>query len=365
LTALGWTKPFDHLLRTATARFPLLASVTPANAAEEQLRLLDAWSRGLEAAPRWIAPEKDRAAISACRRAIDEGLGRLAGADALQTIYRDRLVELGAELAIVEAAFERGLGAAADARFGRDDDADRTEATALASTYLSVSPREDARSPGSETTESDDVYHPDSLVSRMREEIASRRLPVRVVVRDRVGALAAAGDGVVVVAAGRRITAEETERVVLHEVEGHVLPREHGRRASPPIMTLGSARASEDEEGRALLLEERAGLLRDVRKRTLGARDLAARLVLSGGAYVEVVRALRSEGVSLEPALAIASRVMRGGHVRGGDVVSGLARERVYLPALVRVRRAVARDPSLLTKLGERRLSLAASALLG
>jgi hypothetical protein len=360
LTALGWTKPFDNLLRTATARFPLLASVTPVNAAEEQERLLDAWSRGIESSPRWIAPDKDGEAISACRRAIEEGLRRLSGSDPWQAIYRERLLELFADLAIVESAFQEGLRAAADARFGRDDEIDRSEATALARAYLSVSPREET----SKTIETDDVYDPDSLVSRMREEIASRRLSVRVVVRDRIGALAAAGDGVVVVAAGRRITEAETERVVLHEIEGHVLPREHGRRASPPIMSLGSARASEDEEGRALLLEERAGLLGAVRKRTLGARDLASRLVSSGGTYVEVVRALRSEGVTLDVALAVTSRVMRGGHLRGNDVASGLARERVYLPALVRIRRAVSRDPSLLSKLGERRLSLAASALL-
>ncbi|MGZ3449086.1 MAG: tyrosine/phenylalanine carboxypeptidase domain-containing protein [Polyangiales bacterium] len=357
---LEWTKPFDHLVRTATTRFPLLASVTPTNAAEEQNRLISSWSRGIETSPRWDAPNKDREALAAFRRGVDEGLRLLAGDDPWRTIYRERLIEIAADLAIADSAFEASLSRAADARFGRDVGIDLHEAEELARTYLSAS---ESEAPATMIA-SDDIHDPSSLVSRMRAEISARRLGVRVVVRDRIGALAAAGDGVVVVAAGRRISAAETERVVLHEIEGHVVPRERGRQARPAIMTLGSANASEDEEGRALLLEERAGLLGDRRRRTLGARDRAARLVLSGGTYVEVVRALRAEGVAQEDALAIASRVMRGGWLRGSDVLGGLARERVYLPALVRVRRAVAREPSLLEKLGRQRLSLAASALL-
>ena len=83
-------------------------------------------------------------------------------------------------------------------------------------------------------------------------------------------------------------------------------------------------------------------------------------MVEAQATFVEVVRVTR-ESVPLEEALAITSRVMRGGYVRAGEVRGGLARERVYLAALARVRRAIERDPTWFERLGDRRLSIGAS----
>lgn len=356
----AWTRPLDAFIRGATSRFPLLAAVTPKNAAAEQARLATSWARGQEASPRWVPPDIDRVLLLTTRSAIDRAIESLSGDDPWRALYRGRLAELSADLGVVEAAFGPELPAAADLRFGGDAREDVDAAEALARGWISTEASEDDQ----ELVLTDDPNDPRSLFSRMRATLSALRLPVRVVVRDRVGALAAAGDGVVIVAAGRRITPRETERVVLHEVEGHVLPRERGRAHEPPLCTLGSARSSEDEEGRALLLEERASVLGASRKRTLAARDRAARLVVRGATFVDVVRSLRDVGLSVEDALAIAARTMRGARQNGRDVVGGLARERVYLPAYARIRRAAESDPKLLDRLGSRRLSLAAWALL-
>lgn len=352
------TRALDPLVRGIAGRFPLLSAVTPKNAAHEQARLFEAWSRGQELSPRWEAPELDRRMLISARRVLDEVLASLHREQGWLAVYRARFVELALDLTIIESAFTPALADAANARFA-DDDLDRREADAL-SARLRATATEDGEE---ETIATDDPLDPRSLVSRMRARLSELHLPVRVLVRERVGSLAAAGDGVVIVAANKRATARETERVVVHEVDGHVLPRERGRQGRFGIETLGSAGASEDEEGRALILEERHELLGGRRRRSLVARHLASRIVEAGGTYVDVVRRAR-ELLPLDEALSVASRVMRGGHVHRGDVVSGLARERVYLAARARVGRAVEADPGLLDRLGGRRLSLAATLMI-
>lgn len=347
-------RALDECIRAVSSRFPLLSGVTPRNAAREHERLLASWEAGREASPEWERPPVDRALLTETQRVLYElarGIDRERG---WLAIYRERLLELSRELDVIDAAFTGDLLRAADARFGGDG----AEGDEVASRFA-----ESPAPEGEDVVSSDDASDPRSLFSQMRARVSELRLPVRVLVRERVGSLAAAGDGVVIVAARRRVPESETRRVVLHEIEGHVLPRERGRGRGRGIETLGSAGASEDEEGRALVLEERAGLLSPRRRRVLAARHRAARLVLSGATFVEVVRATR-ELVALGDALAIAARVMRGGYLRGKDVLGGVARERVYLPAFARVGRAVEAEPALLDRLGGCRLSLAAWKML-
>ncbi len=356
------TRSLDTLLREVEARFPILGWSTPVNAAVEQKRLLAAWSRGDQTSPTWEAPMPDRRALGTARRTLDRARDALVGEeDPWLVLYRERLGECVRELAIVDAAFTQAIGEASLARFPPTPHDARADA--LAEEWLEtrvIAPENDSE----ETIATDDERDPRSLLTQMRSALFRHGLGVRVVVHDRIGALAAAGDGVVIVARGRRTREAEARRVVLHEIEGHVLPRERGRRARPGLNTLGSAGASEDEEGRALLLEERSGGLDARRRVALGGRHLAARIVAAGATYVEVVRTLIGRGLSVEHSLATASRVQRGGHRRQGETRSGVARERIYLPAYLRVGDAVANAPELLELLGGARLSLAARALV-
>lgn len=347
-------RSLDQAIRAVSGRFPLLSGVTPRNAAREHERLVLAWQGGRELSPQWERPAIDRALLTQTQRMLHDLAGRLEGQHGWLAIYRERLLELLLDLDVVDAAFTTELPRAADARFAGD----LREGDALAERFLCAAPETD-----DDRIASDDPGDPRSLLSRMRERISELKLPVRVLVRERVGSLAAAGDGVVIVAQNRRVPVREIERVVLHEIDGHVLPRELGRGRSRGIETLGSAGASEDEEGRALLLEERAALLSPNRQRVLAARHRAARMVMAGATFVDVVRATRAI-VPLADAIAIAARVMRGGFTRGTDVLGGVARERVYLPAFARIGGAVAREPSLLDQLGHCRLSLAAWRML-
>jgi hypothetical protein len=190
-----------------------------------------------------------------------------------------------------------------------------------------------------------------SEVSRL---ISSERLALRIEVVAGLASVAAVADGVVRIRAGVRLKKSAARRVALHEIHGHVLPRVRGRTWGG-ILAAGSAGGSEDEEGRAILLEDRAGLLDAERHRDLGRRYLAAQCLRAGGDFWQTVELLGTLGAEAKEAVDLASRVHRGG---------GLGRELVYLDGYVRVRTRLEQEPSLERFLENGRVSLEAARLL-
>ncbi len=189
----------------------------------------------------------------------------------------------------------------------------------------------------------------------MRRAVGEARLPFRVVVAKVMAPLAATGDEVIFVAAGRRPSAVDTARTVLHEVMGHAAPAARAKRIGLGLLALGTAFGSDEQEGRALLLEERGGFLMGARRRELGLRHLAARAVEGRATFVDTARILVGRGARRGEAVRVAARAHRGG---------GLGREVVYLPALVRVRAALAEEPELDEVLGSGRVSVEAARVL-
>jgi hypothetical protein len=176
---------------------------------------------------------------------------------------------------------------------------------------------------------------PRSLLSRLRAEVGRLRLPFAVVVKPSLAPLAATGDRVILVACGRPTSLEDVERTVLHEIEGHVRPRARALAFAHVLLRAGTARGNDDQEGRALLLEERASLLGPRRRRMLAARHRAVEAMCDGAAFPDVTTMLtRDHGVAPEDAVVCAERAFRG----SDGVHPGLGRERVYVEALLRVR---------------------------
>lgn len=163
-------------------------------------------------------------------------------------------------------------------------------------------------------------------------------MPVRVVVRSGMLSAAATGDGVIVVCAGLSLSRSDVMRIVAHEVLGHALPRESARRLGVPLFMTGAGGAQDEEEGWALLVEERAGYLGPRRRAQLAYRHQAALAMRAGADFVQTVDLLLDYGASLRRSLQTACRIHRGG---------GLGREIVYLPALCRVKRALSKTPAL------------------
>ena len=142
---------------------------------------------------------------------------------------------------------------------------------------------------------------------------------------------------------------------MLHEIHGHALPRARPRHEPLGLFAVGTAGGSDDEEGRALLLERRAGCLGAHRRAELARRHLAATALRNGADFSETVRLLLATESSIDEALAIAARAHRGG---------GLGREIVYLTALARVGRILEVDPDVETWMERGRIAAHAVPIL-
>lgn len=320
----------SDLLAWANGCAGVIDSCTPLRLHAELAALEADYRRGNTRRPRFLygAPP-----LTDPRKQLERAADELDHCGTLGRLYASRARELSLEMSICHAAGTAALPGLGDERYARADDfADRADE--LCDRWLTLSTGPVA----TVCVRSDDESDPRSLVCRMRAEVGKRRLAARVTTTDRMSALAATGPGVIYVAIGRAMTVHDVERTVHHEVVGHAMPRERAASAPIGLFAHGTARGCDDQEGRALALEDSAGLLDRGRKLELARRHLATRMVRMGADFVDAVAGLRDAGTDLGDALRIAARAYRGG---------GLARERVYLPAYLHVRSVLAADPSI------------------
>jgi hypothetical protein len=332
-----WRPPFaslDRALARAVQEVRLLAAVTPLNLASERIRLLRELERGGAAVPRFVYARSTRTLLLRALDAMAQSLLRHVDGP-LESLYGERIDELRIEAHIAESAGLPSLGRLASARFSSADPATSVRARAIAHDWLQIPP------PATRPTIPSDADEPGSLLREMQREVGLLRLPFAVRTNPALLSLAATGERTIWIAEGRLVSAEDTRRVVVHEVVGHALPRTRAL-TKHPIFSIGTARGSDDQEGVALLVEERAGALGDARRRELGARHWAVERMCDGASFADVARALtRDHGWSLVRAFHIAERVFRGSLGSG----PGLGRERVYIGALLRVREHLADCP--------------------
>jgi hypothetical protein len=307
----------------------LLGAATPVNAREERERLGRAFAAGREAVPRWMYFAHDV-------RTIQQRLGAIR--TRAPELVRGRIDELLLECRIVRAIGTPAIGALAEARFGPRGDVAAEQVRKLAASWTRNPP---ARGRAETQTVTSDAPSEASLLSRMRAAVRAMSLPFDVIPSPTLSALAATGHRTILVATGREVTDAVARRTVLHEVSGHAAPRARAARMGDPLFTLGTAGGHDDQEGYALVLEERAGCLDSERAFELGARHIAAASMRNGASFVEVVRELRAIGTDATRAVLFAERAFRGS---SGDA-PGLGRETIYLEAFVRVKRRLAKHP--------------------
>ncbi len=339
------------VLSAAMRAVRLIGAATPANAEAETVRLAAALAAGRPSLPRWTYRRLD---LGDARNA----LARLARVfrrkdDPLGHLYSARIEELRLEAAMVDVVGTPELGALAALRFRETTRAARA-ADVMAAAWAAMPRAADA-----ETILSDSP-DPRSLLSQLRAGIGRRHAPFAVRVTPSLGSAAATGERTVYVAPGRALTEHAARRIALHEIEGHVLPRVRAAQQHP-IFSLGTARGTDDQEGLAILCEERAGLLGPNRRVELARRHVAARAMQSGADFVEVLRGLVALGAAPREAVVIASRTFRGGDGRS----AGLGRESVYITSFLRVRERVRAEPDAERVLGSGQVAVAALGALG
>lgn len=335
-------------LRQAEAQIALLDRVRPQNLAFEKARLTRALESGHRPRPSFdYAPPPP---LGPLRRELETLAAALDPQDVEQRLLAERAQELELDAALVERVGRPDFSPLAERRFPLPSAAARL--AQLARSFVTAVP--DAADASAPLHVTDDARDPASLWSELSRLISRERWPVRLEVVDGLASLAAVADGVVRLRAGARLSARQAKRIALHEVEGHVRPRLAGATWGG-VFVAGSARAGEDEEGRAILLEERAGLLDAERRRELGRRYLAAESVRRGADFWEAVQLLGELGATAAHAVELSCRVLRGG---------GLARELVYLVGYERVASRLLSEPPLERVLQAGRVSLDAAAAL-
>lgn len=329
LPLLPQLAPLERLLNRAASEVQLLATLAPIDARVERERLTGELRSGRTAQPRWryapVAHEDLRRALDVAERALD-----VAGPQTpLLLAHLARIRELSIEAALCAAAGTPAVAALARLRFAPLEARCEREARALCAQWL-AEPPEAGEGPSIASDDPD----PRSLLSRLRAEVGRRRLPFAVIVAPSLAPLAATGDQVILVARARPMTLEDVARTVVHEVEGHAVPRARARGAPIALFRVGTARGVDEQEGLALVIEERHGHLGARRRRVLAARHRAVEAMGDGATFADVATALvRDQGLCAADAVLIAERVFRGGDGAG----HGLGRERVYLESFVRV----------------------------
>lgn len=358
-----WLVRAERLLIEAVRSVRLLGSVVPRNAPQERARIVAALEAGQAVSPRWSYARTDHTLL---RKALARAAQRLgAEPHPVAQLYAARARELEIEAALSSEAGTAVLGALARARFRSLSPQAAGEATILARKWIAEGHEALAHVDPAEAAQPltpSDAPVPGSLLTRMREEVSRLGLPFAVVVQPSLSALAATGERHILVAAGRMTRPEDVERTVMHEIEAHAIPRTRAAQARLAIFQIGTARGIDDQEGLALVLEERGNFLAPRRKRELAARHLAVEAMDGGATFPDALSALVKEhGLTPAEAVLVAERAFRG----GDGTTPGLGRERIYLEAFLRVREHLAKKPTDEGILTSGQVSLDAIAVLG
>ncbi len=351
-----------RLLRAAEQSAAVLDRARPENLCSEQARVLDAWRRGERPTPEWRYPERPDD-LGELRRTLERFATAAERCGPWGELFSERAMELSLDAALAAAIGTPAIGEAAQRRYPLSGDEHERRAREWAVSFCESPPEVAAESAESGIV-SDDSGEPASLLSQMRRAVGERRLPFRVQVRPGLLCRAVVGEGFIAIRPGVRLTRAATKRLVVHEVDGHALPRHRAAHDGHALLRVGTAESGTDEEGRALLLEKRAGVFDAERRFELGLRHLGVLAIRDGAEWPDLVDLFVEHGSSLESAIDIAARVSRGMPKGQRAVGGGLGRELTYLRGLSRVEAAFARRPWLETWFQQGRVSVRAAELI-
>ncbi len=141
---------------------------------------------------------------------------------------------------------------------------------------------------------------------------------VKVQVRTRLTANAAAGGTSITLRKGARFSERQVRALAHHEGLWHVLTSLNGyRQPVLPVLGVGLPRYTESQEGGGIVSEFLTGYITDERYIELGERTIAIDMAARGADFLEVYRYLLAR-FPPEKAALMSERVFRGGLVEGG-----------------------------------------------
>jgi uncharacterized protein (TIGR02421 family) len=141
---------------------------------------------------------------------------------------------------------------------------------------------------------------------------------VRVLVRTRLTANAAAGATHVTLRKGARFSERQVRALAHHEGLWHVLTSMNGyRQPVLPVLGVGLPQHTESQEGGGIVSEFLTGNINDERYIELGERTITIDMAARGADFLEVYRYLLAR-FPPEKAVRMSERVFRGGLLDGG-----------------------------------------------
>ncbi|MCM2334928.1 MAG: flavohemoglobin expression-modulating QEGLA motif protein [Anaeromyxobacteraceae bacterium] len=141
---------------------------------------------------------------------------------------------------------------------------------------------------------------------------------VKVVVKARLTANAAAGATRITLRKGARFSERQVRALAHHEGLWHVLTSLNGlRQPALPILGVGLPGATESQEGGGIVAEFLTGNITDERYIELGERTIAIDMAARGADFLEVYRYLLAR-FPPQKAAQMSERVFRGGVLTGG-----------------------------------------------
>jgi len=340
-------RELDARLRRIASVAKLLPALTARHGRSERLRLVRALETGERMEPQ-LAAEPQRVPRSVWRD-LDEARVLAPQSEAAE-LHFARLDELELELTLMEVLGEpRRVRPMAARLYGTGDRPVRYEGEAMRLAEAAERILETVH--GQAEPPSLPAAGEGSAAALMHAVAERAGLRIEVEVEPRLVANAAAGERTLFLAE-RRFGAREARRLAAHEILGHLVAAANGRAQPLALLSVGTADAFTDQEGLALALEERAGLMSDHRKRTLAARVWVTDRMHAGATFESAVRHLASElSFSASEAVALGERAWRGG---------GVARDAAYLFGWLRIREALDEGRATIDELRLGRVSLAA-----
>lgn len=307
-----------RLAGLASAADPLLA-VTPVDTAE-------AWERFRDSGFR-CAPELHYRTLSIDEAAVRAELEQLpvdqVDDPALATLFRERQLEIGAELDLLLRRDTPSALAASTALYGTAG----PELVATAYRILDVvatAGTDGAPGPAVDATGFLDAARAE--VALLREQLPG--LEVDVEVRADVSGVMV-DHGRLLVGEALKLDPARVTALVQHEVGTHVVTWVNGDHQPITLLRCGLPHYDETQEALAVLAEHLVGGLTAHRMATLAARVVAVASVVDGASFVETFRTL-TEAAPLAPGWAydVTVRVHRAG---------GFTKDVVYLRGLQRL----------------------------
>jgi hypothetical protein len=332
-------------LLLAEKQVRLLERVQPLGLATELERLVTAWERGNELFPQLRYAHRPHLTRlrDGLAMIIQWGESATEGTNPDAPWLASRAHELSLQAELAEYVGTRRFGHLAERLFPPPSGDRSTVVKGLVDAWKDLQPG--LREP---IFLSDDRREPKSLYSLLRVRLENLGLLAEIRVETALNSVAATANGQIRILADTPLTELEARRIVEHEVLAHLIPRLNANRAQGPLKC-GCASSSADEEGRALLIEERLNLMNDWRKHELALRHRANESARAGANFIDVVRELLGFGASVRAALKTALRCFRGSVVSGAEQTDcgGLGREIIYIPSYLRIKSAFAAHASL------------------